>query len=49
MVFAANETEFDAIWNEMKTTCESLDIDYLVQYKLDDIAQAREKLAELSK
>ena len=49
MVFAANEAEFDAIWNEMKMTCESLGIEELVQYKLDDIAQAREHLYALSK
>lgn len=49
MVFAANETEFDAIWNEMKMTCESLGINELVQYKLDDIAQAREQLYALGK
>lgn len=49
MVFAADEAEFDAIWAEMKTTCESLGINELVQYKLDDIAQARQQLADLTK
>ena len=48
MIFAADEAEFDAIWDEMKSKCESLGIDYLVQQKLDDIAAARATLASLS-
>ncbi|MBQ7138750.1 MAG: extracellular solute-binding protein [Clostridia bacterium] len=49
MVFAADEAEFEAIWAEMKSTCESLGINDLIQYKLDDIANAREAYAALSK
>ena len=41
MVFAADEAEFDSIWNEMKAKCESLGINEVIQYKLDDIANAR--------
>ncbi|MBQ8640553.1 MAG: extracellular solute-binding protein [Lachnospiraceae bacterium] len=48
MVFAADEAEFEAVWNEMKEKCESLGIDDVVQYKLDDIAQARETWASLN-
>ena len=48
MVFAADETEFNAIWEEMKSKCESLGIDSLIQMKLDDIAAARAALASLS-
>ena len=48
MVFAADEAEFDSIWTEMKTKCESLGIDTLVNTKLEDIANARQTLASLS-
>ena len=48
MVFASDEAEFEAVWAEMKEKCESLGINELVQYKLDDIAQAREKWAALN-
>mgnify|MGYP003245109184 FL=1 len=49
MVFASNEEEFDSIWNETKSQCEALGIDDVVQYKLDDIANARELWASLNK
>lgn len=48
MVFATSESEFDSIWEEMKSQCESLGIDDVIQYKLDDIAKARENLASLN-
>lgn len=48
MVFAADEAEFDSIWNEMKSQCESLGIDSVIQYKLDDIANARAMWASLN-
>ena len=49
MVFAADEAEFDAIWADTKAKCESLGIDYVVQYKLDDIAAARETWNAITK
>lgn len=48
MIFASSEEEFDSIWEDAKAKCESLGIDDVVQYKLDDIAQAREKWAALN-
>lgn len=49
MVFATSESEFDSIWEEMKTQCESLGIDDVIQYKLEDIANARAIWASLNK
>ena len=48
MVFASSEEEFDSIWNETKSQCEALGIDDVVQYKLDDIANARKLWASLN-
>lgn len=48
MVFASSESEFDSIWNEMKSQCESLGIDDVVQYKLEDIENARTAWASLN-
>ena len=42
MVFASSEEEFEKIWNDMKSKCESLGIDYVIETKLADIANARE-------
>lgn len=48
MVFASSEAEFDSIWNDMKSQCESLGINDIIQYKLDDIANARAAWASLN-
>ena len=42
MVFAESEEEFDKIWNDIKSKCESLGIDWVIETKLADIANARE-------
>ncbi|MDE5696672.1 MAG: extracellular solute-binding protein [Lachnospiraceae bacterium] len=48
MVFATSEDEFNSIWKDMKAQCESLGIDDVIQYKLDDIANARAAWASLN-
>ena len=40
--FSCSEEEFEKIWNDMKSKCESLGIDYVIETKLADIANARE-------
>lgn len=48
MVFAKDEAQFEAVWADMKVKCESLGINAVIQYKLDDIAAAREIYASLA-
>lgn len=40
MVFASSDAEFNAIWEDMKARCERLQIDEVIRWKLDDIANA---------
>lgn len=46
MIYTKNEAEFDMIWADVK--CESLGLDYAIQYKLDDINAAPATVAVLS-
>lgn len=48
MVFAEDDAQFDAVWADMKAKCESLGINDVIQYKLDDIAAARSTYASLA-
>lgn len=48
MVFAEDDAQFESVWADMKAKCESLGINDVVQYKLDDIANARTIYASLS-
>lgn len=48
MVFAKDEAQFESVWADMKAKCESLGINDVIQYKLDDIAAARAIYASLA-
>lgn len=48
MIYAKDEAEFNKIWADAKAKCESLGLDYVVQYKLDDIKAALATSASLS-
>lgn len=42
LVYAKDEADFEKIWQKIKTKCEGLGIQKVVDYKLDDIAKAKE-------
>ena len=48
MVFAEDDAQFESVWADMKAKCESLGINDVIQYKLDDIAAARATYAALA-
>ncbi|MBQ8654703.1 MAG: hypothetical protein IJ507_07165, partial [Clostridia bacterium] len=48
MIYAKDEAEFDKIWADTKAKCESLGLDYVIQYKTDDINAALATVAALS-
>lgn len=41
MVYAADETEFNSIWEQMVTDCQELGAEELIQWRLDDIENAK--------
>lgn len=42
LIYAADDAEFEQIWNRIKTNAEGLGIDSVIEYKVNDIAQAKE-------
>ncbi|MDL2302043.1 hypothetical protein LJC58_06795, partial [Lachnospiraceae bacterium OttesenSCG-928-D06] len=49
MVYASNETEFENIWNQMVADCEGLGAQDVIDWRLEDIKNAQDIKAELSK
>ena len=41
MVYAADEAEFNSIWQQMVTDCKDLGAEDLIQWRLDDIEKAK--------
>lgn len=48
MIYAKDDAEFDKIWADAKAKCESLGLNDVIQYKLDDINNALATVASLS-
>lgn len=47
MIYAADDAEIEKIWNDMKSKCEALGIQEVIEFKLQDIANAKAEAAKL--
>lgn len=49
LYYAESDAQFDALWKEMVDTCKGLEAEKVIQWRLDDLAAAKEIKNELMK